>query len=133
MTIANWNTGSISDHVTNIIGADNIPISISGTTLTNMICQEINFAEQFTTESIGTIAIAPKYQPAIIDFTLSKLLLAIDSQEGGVTKVDLGGLNVTQGGAGGNAGLAKQLREDAIQRLKELQRKVRFKRVIACS
>ena len=130
--MATWSTGSISDHVTNIIGTSNVPSSISGTTLTDMIVQEINFAEQFTTDSIGTSAIAAKYQPAIIDLTLSKLLIAIDAQEGGVTSVNLGDLKVSQAGGGGNADLANQLRADAIARLKELQRTVRFTRVIGC-
>lgn len=126
-----WNVGSINSHVTNVIGTANIPSSISGTVLDDMIQQEINYVNQIIKEdSIDSTAIIEKYQPPVIDLTLSKLLFAIDAQEGGADIVKLGELSVHQSAAGGNSAVAKSLREDAIMRLKELQRRVRFKRVI---
>jgi len=127
MTSGLWNVGSVANHVGNFLGWSTI--SISGTTLNNVIEQEINFAEQYTTSSIDSSAIPEKYQPCIIDLTLSKILLSNEAQQAGVDSVSLGELTVSQG-AGGGAELAKQLREDAISRLKELQRSVRYKRVI---
>lgn len=127
--MAIWNTGSVSTHVGNFIGFDNIT-SISGTTLDNMVKQEINYANNYTTENITENSILEKFQPTIIDLTLSKILLSIEAQEGGVDKVQLGPLTVSQE-EGGNAELAKQLRIDATARLKELGRKVRFKRVLS--
>lgn len=129
--MAIWSTGSVADHVGAILGWTSVPSSISGTTLSDMISQEINFVEQFTSDTISDNSIIEKYQPAIIDLTLSKVLIAIESQEGGVDNVRLGDLSVSSG-KGGNSELAIQLREDAIRRLKELQRTVRFKRVIGC-
>jgi hypothetical protein len=128
MTSGIWNVGSIANHIGGIFGWSTIS-SLSGTTLNNIIEQEINYTEQYTTESINSSAIPEKYQPAVIDLTQSKVLLSLESQQGGVDSVHLGELAVSQG-AGGGAELAKQLRADAIQRLKELQRAVRFKRVI---
>jgi len=123
-----YNIGSIATDVGNIIGWSNIP-SISGTTLQTMATQELNFLNTFTNDGISTDSIAEKYQPSLIDLTMSKVLLAIEATEGGVDNVRIGELSVSQG-AGGNAELAKQLRTDAIARLKELGRYVRFKRVI---
>ncbi len=127
--MATWSIGSINDHITNMVGASNIPSSISGTTLDNMISQEINFVEEFTTTTIPDATIPEKYQPSIIDLTLSKLLLMLETQEGGVDEVKLGELSVSSSSKGGNAGLAQQLKTDAILRLKELSRQVRFTRV----
>lgn len=127
--MATWSIGSINDHITNMVGASNIPSSISGTTLDNMISQEINFVEEFTTTTIPDATIPEKYQPSIIDLTLSKLLLMLETQEGGVDSVKLGELSVSSSSKGGNAGLAQQLKTDAILRLKELSRQVRFTRV----
>jgi hypothetical protein len=127
--MATWSIGSINDHITNMVGASNIPSSISGTTLDNMISQEINFVEEFTTTTIPDATIPEKYQPSIIDLTLSKLLLMLETQEGGVDAVKLGELSVSSSSKGGNAGLAQQLKTDAILRLKELSRQVRFTRV----
>jgi hypothetical protein len=124
-----WNSGSIALHVGNMFGWSNMPSNISGTTLNNMIEQEIIFVENFTSDSIDSTNIPEKYQPAIIDLTYSKLLLTSEAQQGGVDNVSLGGLSVSQAGGGG-AELAKQLRGDAITRLTELQRTVRFKRVL---
>lgn len=127
MTSGLWNVGSIANHVGNFVGWSTM--SISGTTLNNVIEQEINFAEQYTTSTIDSNAIPEKYQPCIIDLVLSKVMLSNEAQQAGIDNASLGELTVSQG-AGGGAELAKQLRTDAINRLKELQRSVRFKRII---
>lgn len=124
-----WNVGSVATHLGGMLGWSNIS-SLSGTTLNNMIEQEINFVETYTTITIDSDSIPEKYQPAIIDLAHSKILLAQESQQGGVDNVSLGELSVSQG-AGGGAELAKQLREDALKRLKELQRKIRVRKVYA--
>lgn len=127
MTSGLWNTGSIAQHIGDYLGWSTI--NISGTTLNNVIEQEINFAEQYTSDTIDSTAIPEKYQPCIIDLTLSKVLLSNEAQQAGIDSVSLGELSVSQA-AGGGAELAKQLRDDAITRLKELQRAVRYKRII---
>lgn len=125
-----WSVGSVANHLGGLFGWDTIS-SLSGTTLNNIIEQEINFVEKYTTVTISSNAIPEQYQPSVIDLSQSKILLALEARQGGVDSVHLGELTVSQG-AGGGAELAKQLREDALTRLKELQRKVRFKRVIGC-
>ena len=129
--MAIWSTGSISTHVGALIGWDNIPAGISGTVLNNMVEQEINFVELYTTDVIDRSAIQEKYQPSIIDLTMSKMLISIDASQGGINSVSLGDLSIAAG-AGGNADLATQLRTDAINRLKELGRSIRFTRIHGC-
>lgn len=123
--MTSWNLGSVQEHVGAIVGWTNVPTSVSGTVLNNMVSQEINFVETYTTDTISDNSISSKYQPAVIDLVMSKLLLSIDTQEKGIDKISLSDLSVSQGGQS-NKSLAKQLREDAIRRLKELSRTVRF-------
>ncbi len=132
MTTGNWNTGSIANHVGILVGWSNIPITISGTVLNNLIEQEINHIEQYTTETIDSSSIPEKYQPPIIDLSLSKLLFVIDTNTGGIDNIKLGELSIGAGNSSIST-IATKLREDAILSLKELQRKIRFKRVIGGS
>lgn len=125
-----WNSGSVANHVGNMVGWSNIG-DISGTTLNTMVVQEVNFVNTLTNDGIDPNSIAEKYQPSIIDLTMSKVLLALDAQDGGITSASLGELSVSQAGEGGNSEVAKQLREDAIQRLRELGRYIRYARIIA--
>ena len=123
-----WNVGSIANYVGNYIGWSVVG-NLSGTTLNTTIEQEINFVNTFTNANLGLIDIEEKFQPSLCDLTISKVLIATEANQGGIDSVSLGDLSVSQG-AGGGAELAKQLREDAINRLKELGRYIRYKRVI---
>ena len=129
MTSGIWNTGSVVDFIAEIIGWSNIPTSVSGTTFSNIVEQEINFVELYTTDTIDSSAIPEKYQPSIIKLAQADILLSIDTQQGGINNVSLGELSIA-GGQSSNSAIAKQLKEEAILRLKELQRTVRMKRVI---
>ena len=123
-----WNTGSCATHVGNVIGWTVVG-ALSGTTLNDMVVQEINFINTITNANIGTTGIEEKYQPSLSDLVLSKVMLSTEMQQGGIDSVSLGDLSVSQAGGGG-AELANQLRIDAIARLRELGRYVRYKRVI---
>lgn len=125
-----YNLGSVVVDVSNFIGPSNVPTNLSGTNMNNLITQQINYLNTYANDGIGTSDIAEKYQPSIINLTISQLLLSIEATQGGIDTVSLGELSISQG-AGGGTELARQLREDAINRMKELGRSLRFKRVIA--
>jgi hypothetical protein len=129
MTSGVWSVGSVTDFVGALIGWSNIPVGLSGTTFSNLVEQEINFCELYKTETITSSSIPERFQPVISDLSHSKMLLAILANNGGVSDVSLGELSVGEG-QGGYVELAKQLREDGLKRLHELQRTVRFKRSI---
>lgn len=126
--MTNWNVGSIAEHVGNYIGWDNIT-SISGITLNDIVEQQINFVREYVSDNFAINPIPDKYQPSLIDLTKSQVLLSTDSQDGGTDNVSLGDLKVSSG-KGSNTSIAKQLREDALNRLKILSRSIRFKKVI---
>ena len=122
-----WSTGSIVEHVGGLIGWSNLT-NISGTTLNNVVVQAVNYANTYTNDNISTSSIAEKYQPSLIDISMADAMIALDSQEGGIDNVSLGQLSVSQG-QGGQLEIAKQLKQDAINKLKELGRHVRYKKV----
>lgn len=123
-----WNVGSVATHVGNMIGWVTVG-TLSGITLDTIVSQSINYVEQYATETISDSSISEQFQPVIIKLSQADILIALESQQGGIDTVSLGGLSVSQGSGNGSE-LAKQLKEEANLRLKELQRKVRFKRVI---
>jgi hypothetical protein len=123
-----WNTGSICTHLGGLLGWDVIG-NISGTTLNNIVTQEVNFINTYGNFGVGTVDISPNFQPVLIQLSLSQVLLATKMQQGTINSVSLGELSVSQGGD--STEYARILRQDAIQRLQELGRYMRFKRVIA--
>lgn len=128
--MAIWNVGSVADYVGGFIGWSNLPSNFSGTVLNVTIEQNINVINNNTNDNISSSNIAEKYQPILIDLTKADVLLAIESAEGGINSASLGDLSISQGG-GGLAEIAKQMREDAMVKLKDLGRFVRFKRVLS--
>jgi hypothetical protein len=123
-----WNTGSVINHVSKIVG-NSLPTSISGTNMTSIIEQETFFINQYATTNIDLTAIDEKYIPPLCDLVLSKIMLSAEMTQGGINHVSLGDLNVSQGNSS-ESDVAKQLQDNALLRLKELQRSVRFTRVI---
>lgn len=129
--MATWSVGSIADHITNMVGPSNIPTSVSGTTLDNIITQQINRAEEFTKVSIGITSIGARFQPALIDLSMAQLLRSMEMQEGGINSVRLDVLSVSEGLAGGGKlGTASQLEKEGLSKLRLLGRDIKFKRVI---
>lgn len=127
--MVSWNAGSLTTFVGNTVGWTTIG-ALSGTTLTDMAINEINFANTYTNDNIATTGIAEKYQPSLAELLKSQVMFATEMQQGGVDSATIGELSISQG-AGGGAEIAKALRENAINRLKELGRFVRFTRVLA--
>ena len=125
-----YNIGSVIADVNTFMGASNIPSNLSGTNMNNLIVQQINYLNTYTNDGIGIVDIAEKYQPSIINLTISQLLIASEATQGGIDSASLGELSISQG-AGGGAELSKMLREDAINRMKELGRHLRYKKVQA--
>jgi hypothetical protein len=125
--MADWNIGSIADFVGGVFGWANINF-ISGTILNNIIQQEINYSNTFTGGNLTTV-VSDRYQPAVIDLVKSQVMFSIELNQGGIENVSLGELSIAQGGGG--TSLAKEMRENAIARLRELGRFIRVHKTIA--
>lgn len=73
-----WNLGSISEQVQEVV---DIPMFMKGERLLNMIDKRRIFVQNNLGVSIGSNAIADKYQDAIYYFTMSKVLGTVDSTD----------------------------------------------------
>lgn len=73
--MGNFNTGSIVAEVGKRI--DDIPSALSGTAMNNDVDRAIAHVEEYTGWSIGSTAILPKYQNAILYKTCLDVLTAI--------------------------------------------------------
>jgi len=111
MSLNNVQIGSV---ILNMI--EDVPTNISGTTLHNMIDQNIYFAEQFTGDTIGT-SVANKYQPAIISLTAGDVIRLMELQGIGTKSVKIGDISITKGIG---ESTSKQLKEDGMEKLKNL-------------
>ncbi len=86
--MGNMNTGSIVAEVSKRI--DNIPSALSGTSMNNDVDRAIAHVEEYTGLSIGSTAIPPKYQNAIIYKTCIDVMTAIKAfgSDGGISLGD---------------------------------------------
>jgi len=121
--MAIWNVGSIGSVVLNLV--DDIPASISGL-LPVLAEQEVNYAETYTGQSIGTTAIAAKYQPALTSLTASAVLRAMEVQGADVSNIKLGDFSVAKGQGSATNTASNSYRQDGQKKLNELGREVNF-------
>jgi hypothetical protein len=125
-----YNVGSVVSDVSNFIGPSNVPSNLSGTNMNFLVVKNINYLNTYTNDAIGIVDINVQYQPSLFSLTVADILDAVEATQGGIDSVSLGELSVGQG-AGGNSEIARQMREDAINKMKELGRYSRYKRVIS--
>lgn len=84
--------------------------------------------EQFTGLSIGSIDISEKFQPALINLSISETVSLMNLQGADVNSIRLGDLTVSKG-AGGNLNVvSEEFKSNAMKQLKELGRKIRYHR-----
>lgn len=121
-----WSLGSVTDELHNIV--ENIPVAISGATLVAMADRERFFMEQFTGQTIGSVSIAEKYQPALLDLTAGALLTYMQTIGADVSSISLGDFSESKG-AGGNLQTSGQAARDrGMMALRELGRDVKYAR-----
>ena len=87
-----WNLGSVTQEVHNLI--DNIPTSISGTSLTGMADRSRDYAGRFIGVEIGSDSIDLKYQDIILNGTIARLVKPLALQGGDASKIKLGDFTI---------------------------------------
>ena len=68
-----WSIGSFADHITNLVGPSNVPTSISGITMNNLIWQQAAVVENSIGVNLDDAGIEEKYQPTITNLSLSQI------------------------------------------------------------
>ena len=113
-TLTNIQVGSI---VLNMV--ENVPATISGATLWNIVDNERFNATNQTGVSIGT-DIPEIYQPAIISLSASAVVGLMELQGADVNSVKLGDFTINKGGQSNTSITAQSLREDGLTKLNNL-------------
>lgn len=91
--MANFSIGSIATFCYNSV--DNVPSNISGIII-DMAHQAMLRVQNWTGDTIGSLVIIEKYQPAINAFTMSELNRSLQIQNGGITQSSIEGLSATR-------------------------------------
>jgi len=113
-----YNLGSIADDV--YARLDNIPTSISGAQMLKIAYEQVIFAERFTGLSIGSVAIAERFQPALIALTQAEIQRYIELQGADVNSYSIGAFQISK--SQGNSSQSASLKQEAMQKLKLLGR-----------
>jgi len=114
---------SIGSIATFINESMQVPEGVSGNMI-EIVDQSRQFVANFVGETIGSNAIAPKYQPAIIDFAKADTIDLIGAQAGG-EKIKLGELSIEETGEQMSA---KQYRLLGDMKLKSIGRGISYAR-----
>lgn len=94
INIGTWNTGSVVAAVMQRI--DNIPTALSGTNMNSDVERAVSHIEEYTGLSIGTTAIAVKYQNAVMYKTCINILASIKAL-GMTGNTSLGDFSINKG------------------------------------
>ena len=113
-TLTNIQVGRI---VLNMV--ENVPATISGATLWNIVDNERFNATNQTGVSIGT-DIPEIYQPAIISLSASAVVGLMELQGADVNSVKLGDFTINKGGQSNTSITSQSLREDGLTKLNNL-------------
>ena len=105
---------------------ENVPTTISGATLWNMIDQEIYFAEQFTGNTIGTTSVANVYQPAIISLASASVMNMMELTGADVSSLKLGDFTVGKGATSNVSSAGAKMKEDGMEKLRNLGQSISF-------
>ena len=101
---------------------ENISVSISGV-LTDMVNNNIYFAEQITGNTIGTTAVSNEYLPGIISLTVGNVLGLMSAQGVGISSVKIGELSISKGM---NTSSSQEWKDLGIQQIKQIGEKVSY-------
>ena len=115
--MGNLNNVGIGSVVLNMI--EDVPSTISGATLWNMVDNERLFAEKFTGDTIGT-SIGETYQPAIISLTAASVLRMMELVGADVSTLRLGDFSIGKGGQSNTNVASVNMKEDGMAKLEIL-------------
>jgi len=126
--MAIWNVGSFSTHISNIVVPSNVPVSISGTTMDNIVSQKIAVVENYLGIDINSNAVEEKYQGVISNLATAEIIDIINAINNSVQSMSIAELSITNSST--NALAPSTLyKELGMQCLIQLQQRPRYKKV----
>lgn len=122
------NLGSIATKIQNRI--DDIPVGISGTELIAIVDEERLFMEEYTGLSIGSVDIAEKFQPALLDLASSNLLTFMETAGADSKSYSIGDFKQDKGQGSNTSVASAKFKENGMLKLKRLGSVIRFQKVL---
>lgn len=122
--MAIYNLGSVADRVLGQI--QGVPITISGLELYNIIDNQRLYVEERTGYSIGSVAIAEKFQPVLIALSSSAVVKRMMLEGADASNIRLGDFSISKGAGGNLESTSKILDEEATKMLQQLGVKIRY-------
>ena len=120
VNLTNVGIGSV---VLNMI--EDVPATISGVTLWNMVDNERLFAESWTGANIGA-SISEVYQPAIISLSAASVLRMMEMVGADVSNIKLGDFSIAKGASSNTNVASVQMKADGIAKLEILGQTVPY-------
>lgn len=122
------NLGSIAARVYGRF--DNIPVPVSGE-LMEMADEERLYMESYTGDNIGSVGIAEKYQPALINLTTAAALGAMKMFGGDFKEAKIGDFTIKKGKDGNIDNAMAYYKERGERKLRIIGKQMRYRRVLS--
>lgn len=120
--MGNWNLGSAMTEIVTIV--PDVPSNVSGTNMLALIDRVRFRMERYTGDSIGSVSIAEKYQPALVDLSVAEVI-GIMQLTGADKNISIGDFSI--GTAGTNLSETREhFYSRGMQELRELGKKMPF-------
>ena len=122
------NLGSVATDI--LARVDTVPAGISGTQLLKIVDEERLFMEEYTGDTIGSVDIAEKYQPALIRLATASLLEYMELVGADVNEIRLGDFMTKKGAQSNVDSASAKMRRDGMDKLAKLGRNIAFTKII---
>jgi hypothetical protein len=121
-----YNTGSVISEVGKLI--EDIPSSLSGTSMSNLIDRSITRFNNYTGKSVSSANINDSYAPAIINLTAAELLGAMELIGADVAQIKLGDFSESKGQASNTSKAQDYFLSQAEKDMKYIGRDIKYDR-----
>ena len=119
--------GSVADRILNRV--PDVPATVSGA-LVAILDEERLYMEQYTGQTVGSVGIAEKYQPALTSLGIARVLDLMQLEGIDATSVTLGDFTVQKGAGDSLSSASERYRKDAMEKMRALGTNIRFTRII---
>jgi len=117
--MGDWNVGSVITEVSK--RTDNIPLSISGTNMTNIVTQRLTKINNYLGKNYVNDAIPEAIQGPLVELTKAKVLIDIETQGSDASETKLGEFTIKKGKGSASLSSAEALEKNAYGDLRDLK------------
>lgn len=125
--MATMNLGSVATQILSLV--EDVPATISGAILLDLIDRKRLFMETYTGQSIGSVGIAEVYQPPLFNLSVAELLRYMNIIGVDNTSISLGDFSESKGGQSDLIVSSEYYETQGMEALKSIGRGIRWTKV----